>query len=417
MSVSPAAADLAAAGSAAADLVRSGTVRAPSVWAVEVDRVRDRLAGDPGELTPHRVAAALREAGGPVGDATVLAVFEELRRDVVGAGPLEPLLRLPGVTDVLVNGCGVVHLDRGSGLERTDVTLPDEAGVRRLAQRLAALGGRRLDDATPYVDVRLPDGTRCHAVLAPLARPGTTISLRLPRRDAPDLAGLVSLGMMDGEVASLLRDVVARRLAFLVTGGTGTGKTTLLAALLGEVDPAERLVVVEDSSELRPRHPHVVGLEARLANAEGAGGVDLRTLVRQSLRMRPDRVVVGEVRGGEVVELLAALNTGHEGGCGTLHANSARDVPARVEALALAAGLGREAAHSQLASALDVVVHLARGSDGRRRVAEVALVDRAASGLVETRVALRVHPDGTLVPGRAARGLLDLLDGTAPEPG
>ncbi len=380
-------------------------------WDRDVERVRDRLAGEPGELSPHRVAEALREAGGPVGDATVLEVFEQLRREVVGAGPLDPLLALPGVTDVLVNGCEEVHLDRGAGLEPSGVRLPDESAVRRLAQRLAAVGGRRLDDASPYVDVRLPDGTRCHAVLAPLARPGTLISLRLPRRDAPDLAGLVGLGMMDAEVASLLRDVVDRRLAFLVTGGTGTGKTTLLAALLGEVDPAERLVVVEDATELRPDHPHVVGLEARLPNAEGAGAVDLRTLVRQSLRMRPDRLVVGEVRGGEVVELLAALNTGHEGGCGTLHANSAADVPARVEALALAAGLGREAAHSQLASALDVVVHLARGPGGRRRVAELALVGRDPAGLVETRGALRVDEDGRLVRGRAARALLDLLDG------
>ncbi|QVT78043.1 Putative conjugal transfer protein [Nocardioides aquaticus] len=388
-----------------------GVASGGASWAAEVERVRDLLAGEPGELTPHRVAAALRATGGPVGDATVLAVFEDLRRDVVGAGPLEPLLRLDGVTDVLVNGCEPVRVDRGRGLETTDVVLPDEAAVRRLAQRLAALGGRRLDDATPYVDVRLPDGTRCHAVLAPLARPGSAISLRLPRREAPDLAGLVALGMMDAEVASLLRDVVARRLAFLVTGGTGTGKTTLLAAMLGEVDPAERLVVVEDSSELRPRHPHVVGLEARLANAEGAGAVDLRTLVRQSLRMRPDRVVVGEVRGGEVVELMAALNTGHEGGCGTLHANTATSVPARVEALALAAGLGREAAHSQLASALDVVVHLSRGGDGRRRVAEMALVGRDATGMVECRCALRVGPDGVLARGVAARELLDLLDG------
>lgn len=388
-----------------------GVASGGASWAAEVERVRDLLAGEPGELTPHRVAAALRATGGPVGDATVLAVFEDLRRDVVGAGPLEPLLRLDGVTDVLVNGCEPVRVDRGRGLETTDVVLPDEAAVRRLAQRLAALGGRRLDDATPYVDVRLPDGTRCHAVLAPLARPGSAISLRLPRREAPDLAGLVALGMMDAEVASLLRDVVARRLAFLVTGGTGTGKTTLLAAMLGEVDPAERLVVVEDSSELRPRHPHVVGLEARLANAEGAGAVDLRTLVRQSLRMRPDRVVVGEVRGGEVVELMAALNTGHEGGCGTLHANTATSVPARVEALALAAGLGREAAHSQLASALDVVVHLSRRGDGRRRVAEMALVGRDATGMVECRCALRVGPDGVLARGVAARELLDLLDG------
>ena len=382
----------------------------------QVDGVRDRLADEPGELTPHRVASALRASGAPVGDATVLAVYEQLRRDVVGAGPLEPLLRLPGVTDVLVNGHDDVYVDRGEGLERVEVSLPDEDAVRRLAQRLAASGGRRLDDATPYVDVRLPDGTRCHAVLAPLSRPGTVISLRLPRREAHSLADLVGLGMCDPELAEVLVGVVEQRLAFLVTGGTGTGKTTLLAALLGEVDHRHRMVLVEDSSELRPDHPHVVGLESRLANAEGAGAVELRTLVRQALRMRPDRVVVGEVRGGEVVELLAALNTGHEGGCGTLHANSAADVPARVEALALAAGLGREAVHSQLASALDVVLHLARGRDGRRRVAEVALLDRQAGGLVVTGTAVRVGADGTIVRGPAAARLLALV-GTTPRGG
>ncbi len=372
--------------------------------------VREHLAAEAGELTPHRVAQALRRSGHPVGDATVLEVYEALRRDVVGAGPLEPLLALPGVTDVLVNGPGPVHLDRGRGLERSTVSLPDEASVRRLAQRLAALGGRRLDDATPHVDVRLPDGTRCHAVLAPLARPGTALSLRLPHREVHDLDGLVALGMLGEQVAAVLRGVLAARLAFLVTGGTGTGKTTLLSALLGEVDPAERLVLVEDSSELRPRHPHVVGLEARLPNAEGAGGVDLRVLVRQALRMRPDRVVVGEVRGGEVVDLLAALNTGHEGGCGTVHANSAADVPARVEALALAAGLGREAAHSQLAAALHVVVHLARARDGHRRVAEVALLERGEDGLVRTSCALATGADATTARGPAAARLLARLD-------
>jgi pilus assembly protein CpaF len=379
----------------------------PDLATEAVDGVREWLVRSPGELTPQRVAAALRAAGRPVGDATVLAVYEALRRDVLGAGPLEPLLRLPGVTDVLVNGPDQVFLDRGAGLEPAGVTFPDDAAVRRLAQRLAAAAGRRLDDASPYVDLRLADGTRFHAVLAPLARPGTTISLRIPPVRAFTLPELVAAGSVTVAGADLLDAVVASRLAFLVSGGTGSGKTTLLAALLGLVPPAERIVIVEDSSELRPDHPHVVGLEARPANIEGAGAIDVRTLVRQGLRMRPDRLVVGEVRGAEVVDLLAALNTGHEGGCGTLHANSAGDVPARVEALALAAGLGREAAHSQLASGVDLVLHVTR-QGGCRRLAEVAVPLRADSGLVAMAPALRF--DGqTVARGPGADRLERLL--------
>lgn len=374
-----------------------------------VEAVRDRLASAPGDLTPHRVAEALRATGRPVGDATVLAVHEALRRDVVGAGPLEPLLRLPGVTDVLVNGADGVYIDRGHGLERSEVGFPDEEAVRRLAQRLAAVGGRRLDDATPHADLRLADGTRFHAVLAPVARPGTTISLRVPRREGFTLAQLEGAGTLAPETAALLRRVVAARLAFLVSGGTGSGKTTLLAALLGLVPERERVVLVEDSTELRPAHPHVIGLEARPANVEGTGAVELRSLVRQALRMRPDRLVVGEVRGGEVVELLGAMNTGHEGGCGTLHANSALDVPARVEALALAAGLGRDAAHSQLASAVDVVLHLARARDGTRRLAQVAVPVRDADGLVSMAAAVDTDVRGEVREGPAVDTLLDLL--------
>ena len=376
----------------------------------DLEAVRDRLARSPGELTPHRVAEALRETGRPVGDATVLAVYETLRRDVVGAGPLEPLLRTPHVTDVLVNGADHVYLDRGSGLELTPVRFPDEEAVRRLAQRLAALGGRRLDDATPYVDLRLPDGTRFHAVLAPLARPGTLVSLRVPRQRTFDLDELVGLGTLTPDTARIVRAIVDARLAFLVSGGTGSGKTTLLAALLSLVAADERIVLVEDASELRPDHPHVVALEGRPPNIEGAGAVEVRALVRQALRMRPDRLVVGEVRGGEVVDLLAALNTGHEGGCGTLHANSALDVPARVEALALAAGLGRDAAHSQLASAVHAVLHLARGPDGARRLREVAVPERGADGLVSMISALRVDDDGRAVPGPGAAALASRLD-------
>jgi len=338
--------------------------------------VRDQLARGGGDLTPERVARALREEGRPVGDATVLAVHDALRRDVEGAGPLEPLLTLSGVTDVLVNGPGQVWIDRGEGLELTGLSFPDDDAVRRLAQRLAAVGGRRLDDSSPYVDLRLADGTRFHAVLAPIARPGTVLSLRVPRRRVFDLDDLEAAGALSKEGARLLGRIVAHRLAFLVSGGTGSGKTTLLNALLTRCDPDERLVLVEDSSELRPAHAHVVALEARPPNIEGSGEVALRALVRQALRMRPDRLVVGEVRGAEVVDLLAAMNTGHEGGCGTLHANSAADVPNRVASLAMAAGLPREAALSQLASAVDLVVHLHRPRGGARRVREVGVLDR-----------------------------------------
>ncbi|WP_028474730.1 TadA family conjugal transfer-associated ATPase [Nocardioides alkalitolerans] len=377
-----------------------------------LDVVRARLADEPGQLTPHRVAVALREAGRPVGDATVLAVHEQLRREVLGAGPLDPLLRLPGVTDVLVNGPDAVYVDTGDGLRLTEVGFDDDAGVRRLAQRLAAQAGRRLDDAVPYVDARLPDGTRFHAVLAPVARPGTLLSLRVPGRRRLDLDDLLAARAVTPAGARLLARVVERRLAFLVSGGTGSGKTTLLGALLGLVPGHERMVLVEDASELRPDHPHVVALEARPANVEGAGEVPLRTLVRQALRMRPDRLVVGEVRGAEVVDLLAALNTGHEGGCGTLHANSASDVVARVEALAQAAGLPREAAHSQMAAALDVVLHLGRGSDGRRMLTEVAVLGRRDDGLVVAEPAVAVDDDGRLRDRGGADRLADLLDGS-----
>ncbi len=381
-----------------------------SVGDVELlDRVRGRLAELGGEPTPAKVADALRFEGRLIGDAAVLEVVDALRRDTVGAGPLDELLHGDGVTDVLVNGPDEVYVDSGRGLVLTDVRFPDDAGVRRLAQRLASTAGRRLDDASPYVDVRLTDGTRFHAVLAPVARPGTCLSLRVPARTVMTVDDLVTAGAMARTAAEVLLDLVAARIAFVVSGGTGSGKTTLLAALLSRVAPHERIVIVEDASELRPDHPHVVSLEARQPNIEGAGEIPLRQLVREALRMRPDRLVVGEVRGAEVVDLLAALNTGHEGGCGTVHANAAADVPARFEALAGAAGLSREAVHAQLAAALQAIVHLRRERDGVRRVAEIAVLERLRDGLVWAETAVSFSPDLSATTGPGAARLESLL--------
>ena len=357
-----------------------------------LDRVRTRLVQSEGEATSGRVAAALRAEGLVLGDDAVLELVRTLRHELVGAGPLEPLLHLPGVTDVIVNGPDAVWIDRGAGLERTDVTFPGESEVRRLAQRLAAAAGRRLDDASPCVDARLPSGARLHCVLPPVSADGTLVSLRVPAAAAFTLEDLVSCGTLDAAGAEVLRGVIESRLSFLVSGGTGSGKTTILAALLGLVPADHRIVIVEDSTELSPRHPHAVRLQSRTPNVEGAGTVTMRDLVRQALRMRPDRLVVGEVRGAEVVDLLSAMNTGHEGGAGTVHANSASDVPARLEALGLQAGMDRMAVHALLGAGLDAVIHLGRGRVGRV-VDGIHVLERDAGGLVHTVPALARRGD------------------------
>lgn len=346
-----------------------------------VDRVRTRLAGLDEPAGRARVAELVRvEAGALIDDADLLSLIRSAEDELVGAGPLEPLLRRPGVTDVLVNGPDAVWLDTPAGLVRTEVRFADVAAVRRLAQRLAAMAGRRLDDATPWVDAILPDGTRLHAVLPPIAQDCPCICLRVLARRRFSFAELVETGTVPDPAAVILEAVIADRRSFLVTGGTGSGKTTLLGALLSLVPSSERLVVVEDAPELSPSHPHVVRLLARSPNVEGAGVVTLRDLVRQALRMRPDRVVVGEVRGAEVVDLLYALNTGHDGGSGTVHANSPADVPARLEALSAMGGLDRAGVHSQMAAGLDAVVHVGRDDHGRV-VRQIAEFERSGAGL------------------------------------
>jgi pilus assembly protein CpaF len=292
---------------------------------------------------------------------------------LLGAGPLEPHLEDPLVTDVLVNGDGAVWLDRGTGLERAPGDPLGAEAARMLAVRLAGQAGRRLDESQPWVDGLLPGGVRLHAVLPPLVDGGAHLSLRVPRRSLRRLADLQAAQLFDEEAGRLLRRLVECRVSFLVTGGTGSGKTTLLGALLAEAPADERLVLVEDVRELAVEHPHVVRLQSRSANVEGAGEVTLVDLVRQALRMRPDRLVVGEVRGAEVRELLAALNTGHDGGGGTVHANSAADVVPRFEALGALAGLSREAVQAQLSSAVQAVVHLRRDR-AVRRVASLSVL-------------------------------------------
>ena len=371
-------------------------------------RVRRRLidaVGDAGAPSPALVARALREEGVVLGEDAVLPLVGTLRDELSGAGPLEPLLREPDVTDVLVNAPDEVWVDLGEGLRRSDVRFPDADAVRRLAQRLAAAAGRRLDESMPFVDAQMPDGTRLHAVIPPIARTCAVVSLRVPRRRAFTLDDLVAGGTLTVTGALWLRAIMQARLAFVISGGTGTGKTTILSTLLGCVRPQERIVVVEDSAELRPDHPHAVFLQARPVNVEGAGEVTLAHLVRQALRMRPDRVVVGEVRGAEVVDLLTALNTGHEGGCGTVHANSAGDVPARLEALGLVARLPRAAIHSLVAAGLDAIIHLRRSSTGRRHVDTVHVLRSDSQGMVHAVPALAFDREG---PPAAREGADDL---------
>jgi pilus assembly protein CpaF len=350
-----------------------------------------------GALAPEvpAVVAALRARRCLLGREALEALAESLCEQALASDPVAVLMTDPTVSDVLVNGPGDIWVERSDRLERVDAEFSDEAAVRRFAQRLAIQAGRRFDDASPFVDARLPDGTRLHAVLPPVAVDGTTISLRIPRRRLYTLDELKELGTLNATGAAVLAEVVRKKVPFLITGGAGTGKTTLLSTLLSLCGPQERLVLVEDCAELMPDHPHVVRLETRPANQEGRGQVTIRDLIKQALRMRPTRIVLGEARGAEIMDLFSALNTGHEGGCGTLHANRPHDIPARIEALALLAGVSREAVHSQTSAALRIAIHLDRNEFGRRFVQSIAVVRRRnAVGPVQATLALSFDQGG-----------------------
>ncbi|WP_404320641.1 TadA family conjugal transfer-associated ATPase [Arthrobacter luteolus] len=377
--------------------VHRGTAPAaapPGYGAGLVTQVRaDVLSGDTA-VTGAALAQAVRASGRLLGAEGALRAVDRVRADLQGLGPLQPLLALPGLTDILVNGPEEVWTDTGQGLQRAGIRFGSDTEVQALASRLIAAGGRRLDDSCPCMDVQL-GSYRVHAVLPPVSTGSTLLSIRLRSPRSFPLEALEAGGMLDGVSAPVLRDIVAGRLNFLISGATGTGKTTLLSSLLSLSDPAERIVLIEDAAELDPAHPHVVGLQSRHTNVEGAGKVDLPDLVRQAMRMRPDRLIVGECRGAEVRELLAAMNTGHDGAGGTIHANSAATVPARLAALGALAGMSPRALAMQAAGALDAVVHLERSAEGRR-VAGISVLTTSTEGGLLALPALSLSSGGML---------------------
>lgn len=365
-----------------------------------VSAVRESVMSEAGPVTPSRVAEAVQSSGRLLGTAGTLEAVERIRAELAGLGPLQPLVKDPAVTDIFVNGAESVWVDRGAGAEPAEVSFANESQVRALATRLVAAGGRRLDDGSPCADVRLEGGYRIHAVLPPISTAGVLLSVRIGRTEVFSLEELTAAGTLSPGMAALLRRVMDGRLNFLISGATGSGKTTLLSSMLSLCGTTERLVLIEDAAELNPLHPHVVGMQSRHGNLEGTGIVDLAELVRQALRMRPDRLIVGECRGAEVRELLTAMNTGHSGGGGTIHANTASSVPARLAALGALAGMNRETVGLQTVSAVDAIIHVERSSAGRR-VGEVAVLDDDGAGGAGVRTAAVADDRNELVRGPA----------------
>jgi pilus assembly protein CpaF len=355
----------------------AGSLRARLIERRRSDAVVGRVPAS--ELTDE-VRGLVAEEAALLGDTDRAALEARIVRDTVGLGPLEDLLADPSVEEVMVNGPSCVYIERGGRIEATEVRFSDEEELRNAIERILAPLGRRIDELSPMVDARLADGSRVNVVIPPLAIDGPALSIRRFAARRPSPADLVEMGSLTVSQRDLLETAVAGRRSVLVSGGTGSGKTTLLNALSSFIGDGERVVTIEDAAELRLQQPHVVRLESRPASVEGRGEVTVRELLRNALRMRPDRIVIGEVRGPEALDLLTALNTGHDGALSTVHANSPVDALGRLETLALMAGLGlpHEAIAEQVQRGIDLVVHLERREDGARRVSEIAEVVRAA---------------------------------------
>jgi pilus assembly protein CpaF len=340
-----------------------------------------RLTAD-GTPVEDQVRALVAAEAAPLPELERERLAERVLRLATGLGPLEPLLADAAVDEVMVNGGGNVYVERGGQLERAGTAFSDPGELMHAIERILAPLGRRVDEASPFCDARLPDGSRVNVVIPPLSVDGPCLTIRRFRRGGFSLEQLADNATMPAPLAEQLATAVEQRKTILVSGGTGCGKTTTLGALSGAIPAVERIVTIEDAAELRLRQPHVVRLEARPPNIEGAGEVTIRQLVRNALRMRPDRIVVGEVRGGEALDMLMALNTGHDGSLSSVHANSPEEALRRIEVLALMAGVGlpHAAIRAQVADAFDLVVHQARLPDGERRVTSVAEVVRVAGG-------------------------------------
>lgn len=297
-------------------------------------------------------------------------LIDEIQHEVFGLGPLEPLLKDPSITDILVNGPSTVYIERHGKLEKTSVRFKDDAHLMRIIERIVSAVGRRVDETNPMVDARLADGSRVNAIVAPLALDGPVLSIRRFGTDPLGIDDLLSVGALTPEIAELLQGIVKARLNVLISGGTGSGKTTLLNVISSFISEDERIVTIEDSAELKLRQDHVVRLETRPANIEGKGQIAQRELLINCLRMRPDRIIIGEVRGAEALDMLQAMNTGHDGSLTTIHANTPRDALSRIETMVAMAGLDipAKAVRGQIASAIDIVIQLSRLSDGRRRL-------------------------------------------------
>jgi pilus assembly protein CpaF len=343
---------------------------------IERRRAEAATGGPRGESIEQSVRRLVNEQAAVLPAATREELAARIVRDSVGLGPLEVLLADPAVEEVMVNGPDRVYIERRGLLKGTDVRFESEEELRNAIERILAPLGRRIDELSPMVDARLADGSRVNVVIPPLAIDGPALSIRRFGANRPGPEQLVEIGTLSEEQRRRLEVAVAERRSVLVSGGTGSGKTTLLNALSSFIAPGERVVTIEDAAELRLQQPHVVRLESRPAGVEGRGEVTIRDLLRNALRMRPDRIVIGEVRGVEALDLLSALNTGHDGALSTVHANSPRDALGRLETLALMAGVGlpHAAVAEQVRRGIDLVVHLQRRADGSRRVSEIAEV-------------------------------------------
>jgi pilus assembly protein CpaF len=301
-------------------------------------------------------------------------LVSEVHHELFGLGPLEPLLGDPTISDILVNSYSNIYIERRGKLEKTGISFKDDEHLRRVIERIVSTVGRRIDEAQPMVDARLSDGSRVNAIIPPLAIDGPVLSIRRFGADPLKMPALIENGALTREIAILFEMCVRARLNIIISGGTGAGKTTLLNALSAYIPPDERIVTIEDSAELQMQQPHVVRLETRPPNIEGRGEVTQRDLVRNSLRMRPDRIVIGEVRGGEAIDMLQAMNTGHDGSLTTIHANSPRDALGRLETMVQMTGmrLSERAMRQQVASAVNLVIQVARLTDGTRRITSIS---------------------------------------------